>query len=38
MEPSPLVQQARPSFQPKVTQLYEQLFVVSFKFTVRESR
>ncbi|MCJ1356743.1 MAG: hypothetical protein MMC33_006738 [Icmadophila ericetorum] len=27
MEASPLVQQARPSFQPKICQLYEQLFI-----------
>ncbi|MCJ1400273.1 hypothetical protein MMC11_003477 [Xylographa trunciseda] len=27
MEVSPLVQQARPSFQPKISQLYEELFV-----------
>ena len=34
MEVSPLVQQARPSFQPKIAQLYEDLFQVSGQILV----
>jgi hypothetical protein len=38
METSPLVQQARPSFQPKIAQLYGELFTVSICYMLQREK